>query len=206
MAVKAKRGAEIGDKLRQLFKEKGTNAFSVAKAVGIDDGLLYKMLAGKREWKLRYLEAVLDHLGLPLEEFFGGHLEIPVVADFSATEMFPYPQTIPATGEKIRYRGKGSLANLKGMYTVRLKDDSMMPAFKDGTLFVCQKDTWDSIEDKDLVVAPNEAGLAQIYRVHFGPENYITLRSFNPVLPDRILPKNHIKLCDVVLETLHKTL
>jgi transcriptional regulator with XRE-family HTH domain len=199
------RDVEIGKKLRQLIEEKGTNAFAVSKATGIDDGYLYRMLQGKREWKLRYLEIILDHLGVPLEEFFGGDLEIPVVATFSATELFPYPLEIAeaGNGHMIRYRGK-SLPTLKGLYALSLADRSMMPAFKAGTKFICQKDTWDLIEDEDLVVSPDEKGMAQVYRVHFTSDALITLRAFNPAIPDRTLPRSHLKLCDIVLETQHK--
>jgi transcriptional regulator with XRE-family HTH domain len=197
------RDAEIGKKLRQLIEEKGTNAFAVSKATGIDDGYLYRMLQGKREWKLRYLEAILDHLGVPLEEFFGGDLEIPVVATFSATELFPYPLEIADAGHMIRYRGK-TLSTLKGLYALQLDDRSMMPAFKAGTRFICQKDSWDQIEDEDLVVSPDEKGMAQVYRVHFASDALITLRAFNPAIPDRTLPRSHLKLCDIVLETQHK--
>ena len=193
------RDAEIGQKLSQLFKEKGTNAFQVSKATGIDDGYLYRMISGERDWKLRYLEKILDHLEISLEEFFGGDLEIPVVANVSATKMFLYPQAITGI-DKIRYRGRGKLATLKGVYALRLEDKTMMPAFKQGTEFICQKDTWDLIEDEDMVVASDENGQAQIYRVHFVSNDFIMLRAFNPATPDRTLPRNHLKLCDRVLE------
>jgi len=92
------------------------------------------------------------------------------------------------------------LATLKGVYALRLEDKTMMPAFKQGTEFICQKDTWDLIEDEDMVVASDESGQAQIYRVHFVSNDFILLRAFNPATPDRTLPRNHLKLCDRVLE------
>jgi predicted transcriptional regulator len=53
------RNEKVGEKLKKLIEEKGTNRNAVARATGIDDAYLYRMLDGKREWKLRYLEAVL---------------------------------------------------------------------------------------------------------------------------------------------------
>ena len=195
------RGAEIGNKLRQLIEEKGTNAFAVSKATGIDDGYMYRMLQGKREWKLRYLETILDHLGVTLVEFFGGDLGIPVVASISATELFPYPQSIPETSDnQVRYRGTSKLPTMKGVYALNIRDRSMMPAFKAGNNLICQKDSFDLIEDEDLVVSHDDKGMAQVYRVHFTGNDLISLRSFNPAVPDRTLPRSHLKLCDLVVD------
>jgi|GEM_PF-4912408 len=193
------RGAEIGDKLRRLMEEKGTNAFAVSKATGIDNGYFYRMLDGKREWKLRYLEAILAHLGLTLEEFFGGEVEVPVVAAVSASKLFPYPQKIPVDSDRIiHYRGTLNLPILKHIYALEIKED-MLPAFTAGTMLVCQKDTYDKIGDKALVVSHDEKGMAQVYRVFFSDDS-ITLKGFDPAIPDRTLPRSFLKLCDLVID------
>jgi hypothetical protein len=193
------RGAEIGDRLRRLMEEKGTNAFAVSKATGIDNGYFYRMLDGKREWKLRYLEAILAHLGLTLEEFFGGEVEVPVVAAISAKELFPYPQKIPVDSDRlIHYRGTLNLPILKHTYALEIKED-LLPAFTAGTMLVCQKDTYDKIGDKALVVSHDEKGMAQVYRVFFSDDS-ITLKGFDPAIPDRTLPRSFLKLCDLVID------
>lgn len=193
------RGAEIGDKLRRLMEDKGTTAFAVSKATGIDNGYFYRMLDGKREWKLRYLEAILAHLGLTLEEFFGGEVEVPVVAAVSASKLFPYPQKIPVASDRlIHYRGTLNLPILKHIYALEIKED-MLPAFTAGTMLVCQKDTYDKIGDKAMVVSHDEKGMAQVYRVFFSDDS-ITLKGFNSAIPDRTLPRSFVKLCDLVID------
>ena len=193
------RGAEIGDKLRRLIEEKGTNAFAVSKATGIDNGYFYRMLDGKREWKLRYLETILGHLGVTLEEFFGGEVEVPMVAAISAHELFPYPQKIPSDSEQlIHYGGTYNLPTIKNVYALEIKED-MLPAFTAGTMLVCQKDTYDKIGDKALVINHDEKGMAQVYRVFFDGD-FINLKGFNPAIPDRTLPRSFLKLCDLVID------
>ena len=193
------RGAEIGDKLRRLIEEKDTNVFAVSKATGIDNGYLYRMLDGKREWKLRYLETILGHLGVTLEEFFGGGVEVPVVAAVSAHELFPYPQKIPTDSDHfIYYRGTLDLLTSKAVYALEIKED-MLPVFTSGTVLVCQKDTYDKIGDKALVVSHDDKGMAQVYRVFFGDDS-ITLKCLCPAIPDRTLPRSFLKLCDLVID------
>ena len=193
------RGVEIGDKLRRLIEERGTNAFAVSKATGIDNGYLYRMLDGKREWKLRYLETILAYLGLTMEEFFGGEVEVPVVAAISANKLFPYPQKIPTDSDHlIRYRGTLDLPTLKDVYALEIKED-MLPAFTSGTMLVCQKDTYDRIGDRALVISHDEKGMAQVYRVFFSDDS-ITLKGFDPAIPDRTLPRSFLKLCDLVID------
>ena len=192
------RGAEIGEKLRRLIEEKGTNAFAVSKATGIDNGYFYRMLDGKREWKLRYLETILGHLGVTLEEFFGGEVEVPMVAAISAHELFPYPQKITSGSKLIHYGGTYSLPTIKNVYALEIKED-MLPAFTAGTMLVCQKDTYDKIGDKALVINHDEKGMAQVYRVFFD-DDFINLKGFGPAIPDRTLPRSFLKLCDLVID------
>ena len=193
------RGAEIGDKLRRLIEERDTNVFAVAKATGIDSGYLYRMLDGQREWKLRYLETILGHLGVTLEEFFGGEVEVPVVAAIAANELFPYPQKIPTDSDHlIHYRGTLDLPTIKNVYALEIKED-MLPAFTSGTMLVCQKDTYDKIGDKALVISHDEKGMAQVYRVFFKDDS-ITLKGFDAAIPDRTLPRSFLKLCDLVID------
>lgn len=192
--------ASISRKVRKFIQLAGLNPNAVAKKAGIDNANFYRLLRNERKWQFHHLERVCEALSISFRDLFGQPIHIPIVATISALNPFPYPHVIDKTASCIEYHG-GAVQEEGNMelYGIEVGDRSFLPAFQAGTRFVVEKNSANKIKDESLVVCPDETGGAQICRLHIAGEEQITLRSLNPTVPDRILPKSHLKLCDRVV-------
>jgi transcriptional regulator with XRE-family HTH domain len=193
---------EISERVKALMEKANMTSNELSKKIGHDN--IYRVLSGERNWQFKYLERISHLFGVPLDELVGGPEQVAIVTSFSALEHFPYPEVIDETGKFIEVSGEGKDKMLQGMYALELSDRSMMPAFNIGTVFVAQKNSSESIEHENLVVCPDDSGKAQVGRVYFTNEHLITLKSLNPTVPDKNLPRNRIKSCDLVVRIIHQ--
>jgi transcriptional regulator with XRE-family HTH domain len=56
----------MGNRLREVLKEKGVTAYRLQKALGVDRGQLSRFLNGKIDISLKRLEQIADYLGYDL--------------------------------------------------------------------------------------------------------------------------------------------
>jgi transcriptional regulator with XRE-family HTH domain len=190
------RDAKISRKIKQVIEELGLTPNAVAKKAGIDNANLYRLLRNERQWRFEHLEKICGALGISFQDLFDGTVHIPVVATISALESFRYPDVIPETVNYINYQGRSE--GKMELYALEVGDRSFLPGFQAGTRFVAEKNSAGSIHEGAMVICPDADGGAQVCRVYM-TEIQITLRSFNPTVPDRVLPKSHLKLCDKVV-------
>jgi hypothetical protein len=77
----------------------------------------------------------------------------------------------------------------------------MVPTFPPGTRLVAQKEASDSLKNENFVVYWAEDGLTYIRQIFFD-NGQIILKSLTQGVPDKILPKKHLALCDKILQIL----
>ena len=179
------------------MEKAGLSARKLGQKIGLEN--IYRVLDGERNWSFKHLLAVSELFGVPVEELVGGAIQVPVMASFSALEPPDYPEKL-VSEKKIKYKGVKVGVAFQGLYALELEDRSMMPAFKPGTKFIAEKGSGNLIEHEDLVVCPDDKGKAHVSRIHFTGEQFITLKSLNPTVPDLVLPRNRIRACDLVVD------
>ena len=196
----------ISKRVDALIQQAGTNPNAVARKAGIDSSNFGRMINGERGWKVGILEKIARSFGLSFTELVDGPIAVPIVARISALEPFPYPETIEA--EEIRefteYTEEGTEPMALQLYAVELHDRSMMPAFAPGTKFIAEKDSERKVQNEELVICPDDQGMAQICRVIFTSDQLITLKNLNPTVPDRTLPRHRLKTCDIIVKINHR--
>lgn len=192
---------KISNKVKELMKMAGLNRFQVAKRTGIDSANFYKALEGKessRGYSFASLRKLAKFFNITVSELVGESLEVPIVARASALTPFPNPHLSKEKFGTIIHQGAVEMAQLESLYAVEVEDRSMMP-FRPGTKFVLEKGSSAAIHDEDIVVCLDDKGTASIGRISFTSDQLITLRSLNPAIPDQVLPRTHLSLCDKVV-------
>ncbi|MFA5382460.1 MAG: S24 family peptidase [Candidatus Micrarchaeia archaeon] len=194
------RNKKITETIRGLLEESGKSPHRIARLARIEPANFYRLLEEEREWNLGHLEKLAPVFGKSVEELLTATRSVPVVERASALRTFPYPQLIRERFGKVNYLGGGDMLN--DLYAVEVDDRSMMPAFKQGTKFIVQKESFRKIKDEDIVICVDQVGQAMICYIRLTPET-ITLKSLNPTIPDTIMPRTHLKVCDKVLEAIY---
>jgi SOS-response transcriptional repressor LexA len=179
------------------MEQTGLSARKLGQKIGLEN--IYRVLDGERNWSFKHLLAVSELFGVPVEELVGGTIYIPIMASFSALEPPDYPEQL-VSEKKIELKRGGRVGATQGLYALELSDRSMMPAFKPGTRFIAEKESSGFIEHEDLIVCPDDKGKAHVCRIYFTADQYITLKSLNPTVPDLVLPRNRIRACDLVVD------
>lgn len=200
VAVKTKASEierRISTKVRALMGQAGLSARKLGQKIGLEN--IYRVLDGERNWSFKHLLAVSDLFGVPVEELVGQSIQIPVMSSFSALDPPDYPEKLVSDKIIEVKRGK-RMEGIQGLYAFELADRSMMPAFKPGTKFIAEKESSHLIENEDLVVCPDDTGKAHVCRISFTGDQYITLKSLNPIVPDIVLPRNRLRSCDLIVD------
>jgi transcriptional regulator with XRE-family HTH domain len=189
----------ISNKIRALAKESGINARKLGQKIGLEN--IYRILNGERHWSFKYLLAISEVFGVPVEHLVGEAIEVPIVALFSALTPPDYPEVIVARQGIVELQGGGAVGErIQRLYAFELADRSMMPVLKPGTKFIAEKDSSALIKHEDLVVCPDDTGKAHVCRIQFTGDHHITLKSLNPTVPDLVLPRNRIHSCDLIID------
>lgn len=200
IAVKTKASEierRISARVRVLMGQAGLSARKLGQRIGLEN--IYRVLDGERNWSFKHLLAVSELFQVPVEELVGGAIQVPVMASFSALEPPNYPENL-VSNKTIEIKGRGRVGGIQGLYAFELRDRSMMPAFKPGTKFIAEKDSSRLIEDEDLVICPDDQNKAHVCRIHLTGDEYITLKSLNPTVPDKVLPRNRLRSCDLIVD------
>jgi hypothetical protein len=166
---------------------------------GIDNAIIYKCLNGKRKWNLGHLELIAPVLGVALGDLVQETIMVPEAGKIREGQGPSQAQILRPTEQGSRpLRLKEDKETLSKMYGLEVEDRSMMPSFPPGTFITAQRDTADSIKNENFVVYWDEDGQTYIRQIFFDQDN-IVLRSLTQGVPDKILPKKHIALCDKIL-------
>ena len=59
----------MGEKIKDLMKEKGVTAYQVSKAIGVPTSSIYEWVQGKHSPRIDKLALLADFFGVPLEYF-----------------------------------------------------------------------------------------------------------------------------------------
>lgn len=187
----------ISAKVRALMKKAGLSTRRLGQKIGLEN--IYRVLNGERNWSFKHLLAVSELFQVPIEDLVGGAIQVPIMASFSALEPPNYPEKL-ISDKIIEIKGGKTVGAINGLYGLELADRSMMPAFRSGTKFIAEKESYRLIEHEDLVVCPDDQGKAHVCRIHITGDQYITLKSLNPTIQDIVLPRNRLRSCDLIVD------
>lgn len=172
----------------------------LSQKTGIANAIIYKCLGGTRKWNLGHLEKIAPVLGVPIADLIQENLMVSQVGGIRDGQGPPQSQVLhPPPGQISRpLRFKVDTTTLTKMYCLEVEDRSLMPVFPAGTFFTAQKDTAELITDGNFVVYWDEDGQTYIRQI-FLNQDHIVLRSLTQGVPDKLLPKKHMALCDKIL-------
>lgn len=192
----------ITRRVKALMDQQGWNVPDLERAAKINNSSLYKIINKSepgRTWTLDQLEKIAPALGVNLWELFEESLHPPIVAEISMSQGPNIEDIIhPKIIGQHDYPFKEDRTTLSQMYCLRVKDRTMLPVFRPGTILTAQRGTWEGIVNEDFVLYCNEHGQTFIRQI-FINQDHIILRSFTQGIPDIVLPKRLISSCDKVL-------
>jgi hypothetical protein len=197
---RTKRTADtITGRIRALLARQDMLPLHLSFKTGIDNAIIYKCLNGKRKWNLGHLELIAPVLGVTLADLVQEIVMIPHPGGIREGHGPSQAQILRPTEQGSRpLRIKEDKETLSKMYCLEIEDRSMMPSFPPGTFLTAQRDTADLIKNENFVVYWDEDGQTYIRQIFLDQDN-IVLRSLTQGIPDKILPKKHIALCDKIL-------
>lgn len=190
----------ITGRIKALLAQQDMLPLHLSIKTGIDDAIIYKCLNGKRKWNLGHLELIAPVLGVTIGDLVQETVMIPKAGRIREGRGPTHLQIVrPAPDQGSRpLKFKEDKKTLSQLYDLEVEDRSMMPSFPPGTFITAQRDTADSIKNENFVVYWDEDGQTYIRQIFFDQDN-IVLRSLTQGVPDKILPKKHIALCDKIL-------
>lgn len=173
---------------------------------GVDSGNWSNMWWGKKKkglsgWALNVLIPLALLLETTPEDLLGTRPPIPIVGEPAAFVSFSYREEF-WQGEKL-----GDATNflsedekiLKEIYALRVKDNSMVPVMNEGDILYVQKDPDpEAFYDFAKVVYCDEMKQAWVRLITLEKENISLLVPGQAVKP-KILPRKHLKNCDLVI-------
>ena len=171
----------------------------LANKTGIHNETIYRCLNGRRKWNLGHLELIAPVLGVTIGDLVQETVTVPMVGKIREGTGPPQAQILrPDPDQESRpFQIKEDKETLAKMYDIEVEDRSMMPAFPPGTHLFAQRETSDTIKDEKFVVYWGEDDQTYIRQIFFD-QDHIVLRSLTQGVPDKILPKKHIALCDKI--------
>lgn len=186
-------------RIKELLAAKGEKQITLAKKIGMETGLLSKILSGAdgRSVKLEHLQKFADALGVHITAFLDEPLRVPIVGEVTL-EGGPRHAALRET-EVDEYVELFSKDRMMECYALTVSDRSMLPVFRPGTRLIAEKDSWDTIQTNDYVVYLGSNGCSQVKQILFVDEIFI-LKALNPAIPEMSLPKAHLKLCDKIVQ------
>lgn len=199
--LSAELNSYISEQVKKWIKDLGLNPHALARKAGLDHGNLFRMVKGERGWTLGNLEQVASALGVPIAEILQEANPVPLVAAITAQVGFDYGRL--AAGESIEL--VPCLVEVeppmrKEVYALKIEDQSFLPFFKPGAIIYARKNSFQEIEQDDLVIYCGSDGNGDLRRISFTDGNFLILKSLNPSLAkDIVIPKDHIKLTDKVI-------
>jgi DNA-binding Xre family transcriptional regulator len=197
--IKDTRGI-ITERIAALLASRDMLPLHLAHKTGIANETIYRCLNGKRKWNLDHLELIAPVLGVALGDLVQEIVMIPRAGEIRGGQGPPQAQILhpsPEQGSRA-LRLKEDKETLAKMYDLTIEDRSMMPAFPPGTHLFAQRETSDTIKNENFVVYWSDDGQTYIRQIFFSPDQ-IVLRSLTQGVPDKVLPKKHIALCDKIL-------
>lgn len=187
-------------RIMALMDSLGMNRFQLSKEAKINNAIIYKCMSGKRKWNLGNLQKIAPVLGVTLADLMKETVMVPQAGGIREGQGPPQSQIIrPAPDQGRRsLRLKEDKETLANLYELEVEDRSMMPSFPPGTFLTAQRDTSDLIKDENFVVYWGEDGQTYIRQL-FLHQDHVFLRSLTQGVPDKLLPKKHMALCDKIL-------
>lgn len=188
----------IGARVKGIIDGKGLTPAAVAKAVEIDSSQFYRMLKGDSAWTQENLATVAGYLEVPTSYLLS--FDIPVIGFVSAGEPFNYAAAEqPGDGWERVPMPPGVPDNLANkLYAVKVRGNSMEPAFKEGDIIYAKKHSRSQICNSQFVVFADQDGNAWVKKAYFS-DNLVHLKSLNPAYPDIIKPGHEIYILDCVI-------
>lgn len=197
-------GNMITSRITLLMEAQGLNTLELSKKSGVDNATLYKIINGRdaqRVWTLDQLEKIAPALGVLMWELFHEPLYPPIVAEISISDGPPIEQITtpkPVFGHHPYPILREDKKTLQKMYCLRVKDSTMLPTFRPGCILTAQRETWAGIINEDFVIYYPGDSHTLVRRVCIDKDHLI-LKGFTQGVPDMVLPKEHLRLCDRVL-------
>jgi hypothetical protein len=190
----------ITGRIKALLAHQDMLPLHLSLKTGIDNAIIYKCLNGKRKWNLGHLELIAPVLGVTVGNLVQETVMVPRVGRIKEGQGPPQAQILrPAPDQESRpLRLKEDTETLAKMYDLEVEDRSMVPTFPPETHIFAQRETSDTIKNENFVVYWSDDGQTYIRQIFFD-QDQIVLRSLTQGIPDKILPKKHIALCDKIL-------
>lgn len=194
----------ITGRITLIMEARGLNTLELSKKSGVDNATLYKIINGRdaqRAWTLDQLEKIAPALGVEIWELFIEPLYPPIIAEISNSEGPSIEQVTtpkPVLGHHPYPLLREDKKTLQQMYCLKVKDSTMLPTFRPGCILTVQRETWKDVTNEDFVVYNPGNGRTLIRQV-FIDSDHLILKSLTQGVPDTVLAKDHIRLCDKVL-------
>jgi hypothetical protein len=192
---------DITERIKSFLASQDMKPLRLSQKTGIDNAIIYKCLGGKRNWNLDHLELIAPVLGVSLADFFKAPIMVPDAGEIKDGQGPLQSQILRDDHEGQPLNFQEDVAILAKMYSLVVADRSMVPTFPPGTRLVAQKEASDSLKNENFVVYWAEDGLTYIRQIFFD-NGQIILKSLTQGVPDKILPKKHLALCDKILQIL----
>lgn len=196
----------ISQRVKLLMQEYGLSQSALARKAQYDQGALSKMLRREKAWSANAVEKVARALGVAPEYLTSAVspetysiIPFPIVAEWYEGG-FDYQLTYRQDPLRLGLivQSKGGRVTLKPIYGIEVKDDSLLPMIPRGSLIRVQRDTWEEIEEGNMVIYCKEDGYGSVRRVHFEGA-FIHLISPNPNVPPVKVPKTYQVLLERVI-------
>jgi len=199
--LSAELNSYISERVKKWMEDLRLNPHALARKAGLNHGNLSRMVKGERGWTLGNLEQVASALGVPIAEILQEVRPVPLVATISVKEGFDYGRL--AKGESLELVPcvvEVEPPMRKDVYALKIEDQSCLPFFKPGAVIYARKNSYQEIEQDDLVIYCGSNGRGDLRRISFTDGNFIILKSLNPSQSkDLVIPKDHLKVADKVI-------
>lgn len=189
----------ITQRIEHLIREVGYNRNQLAAKAGINNSIIYKFFTGERLWNLDQLEFIANALDVGLGDLVQEPLMVKVVG-LVRDGHGPLQNEIlrPVSGTVRPLQTQVSPEILTQLYCLEIQDKSLSPAIPQGTFLYVQRGISETIKIMDYVVYWSENSQTILGQIIPEPEAVI-LKSLTQGIPDRILPRRHLALCDKII-------
>lgn len=189
----------IFENIDREIKLKGISPNKVISALGFSSGLYYQWKSGKTKPSNEKISAIANYLDIPVERLLQDNnkpqtieilndkvYQVPVFESVSAgMGVYADNKIVGYTSVTVK---KSDIDNI---IAAKVIGDSMYPYINDGDTVIIKKNCEVNNGDVAVVLLDDEA---VVKKVEFKQDS-ITLISFNPLYPDRVIKDND---CDTV--------
>jgi hypothetical protein len=197
----------ITRRIYRLMAERGIkNRRQLALQSGVDNSIIYKITDESpdanghiRLWNLDHLHKIAAVLQVEIEKLTGESKDAPVVAEIIGGAG-SLPENVDNSDKLGYYRFNFAKQKdvMESVYALPVKDGSLLPVFRPGSILVAQKNTFETIREADYVVYTSPEDQLLIRQIFFDG-SHIILKSLTQGVPDTILPRRLITSCDRIL-------